>query len=266
MNATGRRADAASPIDAAFSACRGRGEIALIPYLTGGFPTLREFAGHLEAVGAAGADVIEVGIPFCDPIADGPTIQYSSQVALAAGARLPAIFETLKSVKVAQPLVFMSYLNPLLAYGLPRLLADMRAVGASGLIVADLPVEESGEVLAETRAAGVDLIFLAAPTSPDARLAAIAERASGFVYAVSRTGTTGVRAEVEAGLDALLSRLRAVVQAPVAVGFGISTAAHVRDLRGRSDGAIVGSRLVDAIRNGEDIGQVVAELKAATRA
>lgn len=266
MSATDSQADAASPIEAAFRACRGRGEIALIPYLTGGFPTLPEFARHLEAVAAAGADVIEVGIPFCDPIADGPTIQYSSQVALAAGARLPAIFETLKSVKVAQPLVFMSYLNPLLAYGLPRLLADMRTAGASGLIVADLPVDESDEVLAAARAAGVDLIFLAAPTSPDERLAAIAERASGFVYAVSRTGTTGVRTEIESGLDSLLSRLRATVRAPIAVGFGISTPAHVHGLRGRADGAIVGSRLVDAIRNGEDIGQVAAGLKAATRA
>lgn len=254
-----------SPLANAFAACRARGEIALIPYLTGGYPTLGEFAGHLETVAAAGADVIEIGIPFCDPIADGPTIQHASQVALEGGARLGAIFETLGAVKIRQPLVFMSYLNPLLALGLPRLLDEMRQIGASGLIVADLPVEESDEMLDAAEKAAIDLIFLAAPTSPDERLAAIAARAAGFVYAVSRTGTTGVRNEIESELDPLLERLRAKTPLPIAVGFGLSTPVHIRGLRGRADGAVVGSRLIDAIRKAEDLAQVVGELKAATR-
>jgi tryptophan synthase alpha chain len=249
----------------AFDRCRARQELALIPYLTGGFPSLSVFAEHLRAVAASGADLIEIGIPFSDPIADGPTIQYSSQVALRGGATLPALFEVLRSVQIVQPLIFMSYLNPLLAFGQDRLLAEMQRVGVCGLIIPDLPAEEAGEWQAASAAAKIDLIFLAAPTSPDARLREIAARSNGFIYAVSRSGVTGAKSDLHSGLGEFVGRIRALTQMPIAVGFGISRPEHIRALRGLADGAVVGSRLVDAIRNGEDVGTLLRELKEATK-
>lgn len=249
----------------AFEACRRRGEIALIPYLTGGFPSLTTFAQHLRAVASSGADLIEIGIPFSDPIADGPTIQYSSQVALRGGATLPALFDILRELKIHRPLIFMSYLNPLLAFGQKRLLAQMHNTGVRGLIIPDLPAEEAGDWQAATQDAKIDLIFLAAPTSTDARLKDIAARSSGFIYAVSRTGVTGARSDMQTGLADFVGRIRALTNTPIAVGFGISQPDHVRALRGIADGAVVGSRLVDAIRNGEDVGELVKELKEATK-
>lgn len=239
--------------------------MALIPYLTAGFPTLAASLDALRTVVDSGADVIELGIPFSDPIADGPTIQHSSQAALDAGARLAVLLEKLASVRVAAPLVFMSYLNPLLALGRQRLLAAMNAARVSGLIIPDLPVEEAGEWRAATSAAGMGLILLAAPTSPDDRLARIAEMSDGFIYCVSLAGTTGTRAALSSGLPGFLARVRRVTDKPLAVGFGVSTPEHVRSLRGLADGAVVGSRLVEAIRGNEDLGRLVRALKDATR-
>lgn len=256
---------AAPTIRDVFDACRQRSELALIPYLTGGFPSLAIFAQHLRAVTTSGADLIEVGIPFSDPIADGPTIQYSSQVALRGGATLAALFDVLRDVRVQQPLIFMSYLNPLLAFGQERLLSEMQKAGVRGLIIPDLPAEEAADWQAATQATKIDLIFLAAPTSPEVRLKEIAERSSGFIYAVSRTGITGAQDDIQIGLTDFLSRIRALTKTPLAVGFGISQPDHIRALRGIADGAVVGSRLVDAIRNGEEVGTLVKELKEATR-
>lgn len=257
---------AAVTIRDAFDLCRARKQLALIPYLTGGFPSLSVFADQLRAVAAAGANLIEIGIPFSDPIADGPTIQYSSQVALRGGATLPALFDVLRGVQVEQPLIFMSYLNPLLAFGQERLLAEMEEVRVRGLIIPDLPAEEADEWQTATAAVGVDLIFLAAPTSPPVRLREIAARSSGFIYAVSRAGVTGARDDLQTGLSDFLRRIRELTQTPIAVGFGVSQPDHISALRGIADGAVVGSRLVDAIRNGEELGRVVAELKEATTA
>lgn len=253
-----------STIASTFAACREQRRLALIPYLTGGFPSLDGFREQLQRVSAGGADIIEIGIPFSDPIADGPTIQYSSQVALKSGATLTALLDLLAGVTLPQPLVFMSYLNPLLAYGRDRLLPAMRAARVSGLIIPDLPVEEADEWQAATIAASVDLIFLAAPTSTDERLKAIAARARGFIYAVSRAGVTGARSDLSAGLGEFLKRIRAHTQTPIAVGFGVSTVEHVRALRGLADGAVVGSRLVEAIRAGEDVGAVVREFRVSS--
>lgn len=247
-------------------ALRARGELALIPYLTGGYPSMSAFSQHLQATAASGADLIEIGIPFCDPIADGPTIQHSSQVALAQGASLPAIFESIRAASIEQPLIFMSYLNPLLAYGQQRVLEHMAAARVRGLIIADLPVEESDPWLAIARDQGVDLIFLAAPTSTDARLREIARRASGFIYAVSRTGTTGTQAALSSDLGQFLGRIRAVTDAPIAVGFGISSPQQVASLRGQADGVVIGSKLVDTIRNAGDLAGEIRQLKAACRA
>lgn len=264
-----RGAGVNSPISSVFEELRARGEMALIPYLTAGFPTMDGFVENLRIAADNGANVIEIGIPFCDPIADGPTIQRSSQVALAGGARLPAIFDALAAVRAKEmklpPLVFMSYLNPPLALGVEKLFGKMRDLNVSGLIPADLPVEESDEWLAAARRHGIDLIFLAAPTSTDERLRGIAERSSGFVYAVSRAGTTGARGELDIALPKFLARIRAATKTPIAVGFGISTPEHMRSLRGHADGAVVGSRLVDAIDRGEDVAALVRSLKEATR-
>ncbi len=252
-------------IAATFERLRARRELALLPYLPAGFPTQGEFANALRDVARAGADLIEIGIPFSDPIADGPTIQRASQIALAGGAGIESALEAVESARLPQPIVFMSYLNPLLAFGRDRLLARMSSAGVDGLIVPDLPVEESDDWLEASRRGGRELIFLAAPTSTDARLAAIGARSGGFVYAVSVLGTTGARAALSDGLGAFLSRVRAAARAPVAVGFGISTPEQIRALRGLADGVVVGSRLVDAISSGEDLSALVATLKAATR-
>lgn len=252
-------------ISGVFETLRARGELALIAYLTAGYPTRAAFVEALRTVCAAGADMVEIGIPFSDPIADGPTIQRSSQVALEGGTTLARVLEDVSGLRLAQPLVLMSYLNPLLALGRERLMETMRSAGVAGLIVPDLPMEESEPWQACARAYGRDLIQLAAPTSSAERLREIARRSSGFVYAVSLLGTTGSRAELADGLAAFLTRLRAATSLPVAVGFGISTPKHVRELCGLADGVVVGSRLVSALERGEDLGELVAALKSAAR-
>jgi tryptophan synthase alpha chain len=250
---------------ALFERLGARGEMALICYLTAGFPTMAESMRHVAAAVAAGADAIEIGIPFSDPIADGPTIQHASHVALQSGATLRKTIAALREHPFGVPLAIMSYLNPLLAYGRDQLLGDARQAGVNGLIIPDLPADESDEWLAEARAREIVLIPLAAPTSMDDRLREIGRRCDTFVYAVSVAGTTGARRALPAELSDFLSRVRFIAGKPIAVGFGISSPEHVRDLRGRADGVIVGSRLIEAIRNQEDLAAVVRDLKAATR-
>ncbi len=244
---------------------RERGEMALMPYFSAGFASLEDSMRHIETAAQNGADLIEVGVPFSDPVADGPTIQAASQTALAGGCRLPRILDALGQIRVEAPLILMSYLNPLLAYGRERLLADMARARVVGLIVPDLPLEESAGWADATRAAGISLVLLVAPTTTEDRIRRIAERSDGFVYYVSVTGTTGSRRELPRDLFRSLDAVRAVTDMPVAVGFGISTADQVRRLRGRADGVVVGSRLVEAIRRGEDLSLLIRQLKAATR-
>jgi tryptophan synthase alpha chain len=239
--------------------------MALMPFLTAGYPTRPAFLECLRTVIDAGADLIEIGIPFCDPIADGPTIQHSSQVALENGARLADILDDLAQLQPRVPLIAMSYLNPLLAMPRERLLARLRAAHVCGLIIPDLPADEAGDWSAAAFEAGVDLVLLAAPTSPDARLRLIGRQARGFVYAVSLAGTTGAREELPPELPAFLKRVRAATELPVAVGFGISRPEQIRSLRGLAEGVVIGSRIVNAIRNGEDLGGTIEDLKQATR-
>lgn len=254
----------AGSLEATFGACRVAKRLALIPYLTGGFPTLTDFAAHLRDVASAGADIIEVGIPFSDPMADGPTIQYSSHIALTAGANLHSILETISAAELSQPVVIMSYLNPLLAPDTARLLAMLRRANVCGLIVPDLPVEESKEWRSRLAGVGIDMIQMAAPTSSVARLKLVAQAARGFVYALSRTGTTGVSAAMSSALPEFLSSLRSYTNVPIAVGFGISQPEHVRGLRDLADGVVVGSRIVEAIRSGEDVASLIARFRSAT--
>jgi tryptophan synthase alpha chain len=248
-----------------FETLRARRELAFMPYQTAGYPTLADSLRNLQRLAECGADLLELGIPFSDPIADGPTIQYSSQVALENGVRLRGVLAALRDVRLPCPLVLMSYLNPLMAYDRAALFEDMRAAGARGLIVPDLAIEEAPEWIAPAREHGIDMIFLLAPTSTDERIKQVAELSDGFIYAVSVTGTTGARRALSAKLPAFLKRVRAVTDKPIVVGFGIGEPEHVRALHGLADGVVVASRLIEAIRQGEDWAALATILKAATR-
>jgi tryptophan synthase alpha chain len=212
-----------------------------------------------------GADIIEVGVPFSDPVADGRTIQYSSLSALKTGIALNDILKRLKNVRIDKPLVLMSYLNPLLAYKKERLFKAMKDSGISGIIIPDLPVEESDDLLSLADAYDVDLVFLVAPTSTGERIRLIAEKSSSFIYCVSVTGTTGMRNAVPQGLVKFIKRVRLVTDKPIAVGFGISTPEQILALKKEVDGVIVGSRIIEAIRKQEDLKKIIGRLKEATR-
>jgi tryptophan synthase alpha chain len=257
-------------IAAAFAAARGRA--ALMPYLMGGFPDVDGSVAVGVAYAEAGADLVELGVPFSDPLADGPVIHAAGTRALAAGATVHAVVEAGARIAEHVPVVLMCYANPLLARGPERFCGELAARGISGLIVPDLPLEEADPVLAACDAAGLALVPLVAPTTPDGRLAAIGARARGFVYTVSVVGTTGERGAVQEGLAGLLGRVRAQSPVPVALGFGISTGAQAAAAAGAgADGVIVGSRLVRAVTEAHDAGRdpareaagVVAELAAA---
>jgi len=228
------------------------GRPALVGFVTAGFPDRESFATQLRAVAGA-ADVVEIGVPFSDPMADGLTIQRSSRVALEHGVTLAWILESLAALtpRPRAPLVLMSYLNPLLAHGLHRLPGEARAAGVSGFIVPDLPWEESAELRATLTREGLALVQLVTPLTPAARLAMLASQSQGFVYAVTATGTTGREVAIPDEMLDYLDRVRAVSELPVCAGFGIRHAAQVERLAGHADGVIVGSALVEVIEKGE---------------
>lgn len=222
----------------------------LVVYLTAGDPSLdvtREIA--LAAIDA-GADVIELGVPFSDPLADGPVIQRAMERALAHGTRLKDVIALAAEIRAARPatgLVIFSYLNPILRYGLGRFADDAKAAGADGVLVTDMIVEEAGEYLAEMKRTGLAPVFLAAPTSPDERLEGIATHSEGFVYAISRTGITGTQQSVAGDAAALVGRIRRWTGLPVAVGFGISNSEHFAQVGRFADAAVIGSAIVELI-------------------
>jgi tryptophan synthase alpha chain len=233
-------------IAAAFAAAPGRA--ALMPYLMGGFPTVAGSIAVGEGYADSGADLVELGVPFSDPLADGPVIHAAATRALHAGATLHGVLEAGARIAERVPVVAMCYANPILARGLERFVADLADRAISGLIVPDLPLEEAASVRAACDAAGVALVPLVAPTTPPARLHAIGAAARGFVYTVSVTGTTGERAAVRHDLGPLLARVKAATAVPVAVGFGISTGEHAAAAAAAgADGVIVGTRLVRAV-------------------
>ena len=252
-------------IRAAFERLRSRGETALIPYLTAGYPSLDLSLDHARTLERHGADLLEIGVPWSDPIADGPTIQRASHDALAAGTRLRHVLDALEARRFDVPLVVMCYLNPLLALGRERVVERLGRAGVGALIVPDLPAEEAGPWQAALGHAGLALVPLVAPTTDGKRLGRVLESGDGFVYYVSLTGTTGARAELAADVPAALDGLRAATRRPVVVGFGISTPHHVRVLRDHCDGVVVGSRVVEAIRKGENLIELIESLKQATR-
>jgi tryptophan synthase alpha chain len=237
-------------IDELFANLKPQSRAALMPYLPLGYPTLQLSRDLIHAARDAGADMLELGVPFSDPLADGPVIQHATQVALENGMSLAKCLDIVAAVRaegVAIPLVLMGYYNPLLRYGLSRIARDAGAAGADGFIVPDLPFEEAGELGQVSRDCGLDLVFLAAPTSPPERLKAIGAATGGFLYLVSLTGVTGARSGIPDGLAEFVERTRAVTDKPVCVGFGISTAESARQVAQLADGVIVGSALVAKI-------------------
>jgi tryptophan synthase alpha chain len=248
-----------------FARLRERHEMALMPYVMAGYPNLPRSLDIMREVTENGADLLEIGVPFSDPVADGVTIQAASQVALDGGFRLKELLTALTQQSLPCPAVLMSYLNPLHAFGRDPLMDALVDSKIAGLIVPDLPLEEADDWLVAARERRLALVFLVAPTSSDERIRRIAAQSDGFIYAVSVAGTTGVRDRADTGLTGYLTRIRRITDKPIAVGFGISNPEQVRALRGMADGAIVGSRLGQAIERGEDLLSLVQSLKIATR-
>ncbi|HET8833737.1 MAG TPA: tryptophan synthase subunit alpha [Gemmatimonadales bacterium] len=230
----------------AWADLRAQGRTALIPYLTAGYPSAD---ASLEALQAADevADILEVGVPFSDPLADGPTIQRSTFDALRQGMTLAGTLALIDRARVTRPIVVFSYLNPILRYGLERFLHDADRIGVAGLLLTDLPAGSDPAVEAEVQASPLDLIRLIAPTTRADRLVTAVQGAQGFVYLVARLGVTGATAALADGLDASIARVRRATPLPVAVGFGISTPAQARTVAGQADGVVVGSALVDVL-------------------
>ncbi|WP_322409075.1 tryptophan synthase subunit alpha [Microbacterium invictum] len=241
-----------SPVSAAIDAAKADGRGALVGYLPIGFPDLGSSIDAAVALAEAGADVLELGPPYSDPVMDGTVIQEATQTALAAGFRLRDTFTAVAEVtrQTDTPVLVMTYWNPVMQYGVDRFADDLRAAGGAGLITPDVTPDAAGEWIAASRRADLDRVFLAAPTSTDERLDLIASNSTGFVYTVSTMGITGVREDLDAAARGLVARLRAHGAERACVGIGISNAAHVSGVLEYADGAIVGTALVRALRDG----------------
>ena len=251
-----------SRIAEAFARAKAEGRGGFIPFVTAGDPDLETTRALLIELARAGATVIELGVPFSDPMADGPVIQRASERALRRSFGIAEILETTASAKleIDVPIVLFSYFNPLLQYGLERLSREALGAGIDGVLVTDLVPEEAEEFNATLRARGLDLIFLVAPTSTDERLKMVAERASGFIYAVSRAGVTGARSDMSSDAERLVARVREVSKLPVAVGFGISNAEQVADVWRYADAAVVGSAIVAEIERAANAPDIVTRV------
>lgn len=249
-------------ISAAIRAAKAQGQPALIAYITAGFPQRDGFLQQLQAV-AAVADVVEIGVPFSDPMADGDTIQRSSRLALEQGVSLRWILEqlTAASVKPKAPLLMMSYLNPLLAYGLERLSQDAARAGIAGFIIPDLPYEESEEVFNALRSHDIALVQFVTPVTPPDRMAMLCQASGGFIYGVTMTGTTGKNVEVPQQVVDYFASVRRISPVPVCAGFGIRSRDQVERMGPYVDGVIVGSALIEAIGRGDDPADFLRSLR-----
>lgn len=241
-----------SRIAEAFERLRREGGRGLIPFVTAGDPDLATTGALVVELARAGATLVELGLPFSDPVADGPVIQRASARALRHGFRIAEVLGTVAEARrqTGVPIVLFSYLNPLLRFGVERLAAEARRAGVDGLLAVDLVAEEAGAFAPAIARHGLDQIFLVAPTTSDERLRGIVARGSGFVYAVARAGVTGARTDLGAEAERLVSRVRAVSPLPVAVGFGISTSEQVAEVWRYADAAVVGSAIVEEVERG----------------
>ncbi|MFL6209187.1 MAG: tryptophan synthase subunit alpha [Pyrinomonadaceae bacterium] len=251
-----------SRIAETFARLDGADRRGFIPFITAGDPDLNTTRALVVELAHAGASLIELGVPFSDPMADGPVIQRASERALRHGVSVADVLACGREVRreTDVPIVLFSYYNPLLQYGHERLCVDARRAGVDGMLVTDLAPEEADEFAAVLRQHELDLIFLVAPTSTDARLRMVAERASGFIYAVSRAGITGAQSEVSTAAELLVRRVKAITSLPIAVGFGISTRAQVADVWRYADAAVVGSAIVAEIERAEGTPDLVAHI------
>ena len=254
-------------IEKTFARLNGEGRGGLIPFITAGDPNLNVTCALIVELASNGASVIELGVPFSDPMADGPVIQRSSERALRNGVGLEQILQTVSKARkdTDVPIVLFSYYNPLLQFGLERLAQEAARAGVDGVLVTDVPPEEAEQFQNCLSAQGLDMIYLVAPTSTDARLRMIAARASGFIYAVARTGVTGMREELSNSAEILVARVRAVTGLPVAVGFGISNKTQVDEVLAYADAAVVGSAIVAEIERQAANADMVKEVGAFVR-
>lgn len=252
-------------IDRLFSQLKSQGRKALIAYVTGGYPSLPAMDRAVRDLVKVGVDLVEIGVPFSDPIADGPTIQFSSQKALEGGITPARILDWVKGFRKTHetPIVLMTYMNPIQRMGLGSFARRARAAGVDGVIVPDLIIEEGGPLEKELASTGVHLIYLVAPTTPPQRRSEIARRSKGFLYAVSLTGVTGVRRSLPKDLGAFLADVRRRSPVPVAVGFGISDAAQARQAAAHADGVIVGSAFITRMKNREPLAPFARSLRQA---
>jgi tryptophan synthase alpha chain len=254
-------------IETRFRDLKARGARALIPFLTAGDPDLDATHDIVLAMEEAGADIVELGVPFSDPIADGPIIQRSTERSLRAGTNLDGILELVRRIRRSSqiPLVLFSYYNPLLCRGLDRLADEALRAGVDGFLASDLTVEEADPFVEAMSARGLSTVFLVAPTSSAGRIERIARTSTGFLYAVSRTGVTGTRDQLSEDLTGFLRRLRASTEGPIAVGFGISRPEHVRAVWQEADGAVVGSAIVARIESGSGSPDLAASVGSFVR-
>ena len=275
-------------IDAAFSSARSEGRPLIVPFVTAGYPTLDATVPIVAALANAGADLVEIGMPFSDPLADGPTIQHSSEVALANGMSVAGTLEIVRELRDGAPgegaatgpsgskaggglpIVLMGYSNPLYAFGLDDFLGQAAAAGVDGLIVADMPPDEAAEYLEGCKTHGLSATFLVAPNAPDERVRKVDEASTDFSYCVTVTGVTGARSEVQDRTIAFLQHMRELAAKPFVVGFGVKAPEHVRMLGPHADGVVIGSALIDAIDADPDdpaeaVSNVISPLREAAR-
>ncbi len=248
-------------LEAMFARAQSENRAAFLPYFPIGYPTYDASLQTIEAMAEAGVDGFEVGIPFSDPIADGPTIQAASQIALENGTTVRQCLDAVRRLRgrgVRQPMLMMGYANPLVAYGIDRFIRDARETGADGLIVPDLPPEEAAMFADSCAREGMALVFMLAPTSNDKRIKLVAAKATGFIYVVSLTGITGARKDLPTNLTDFIARLRRGTDMPLVMGFGISTPDHARQVSRLTDGFIVGSALVRAGGEGVEAARELA--------
>ena len=250
-----------------FATCRAENRKAFIAYLTAGDPTPEHTTSLVLALERGGADLIELGVPFSDPIADGPVIQRASDRALRAGMTLPKLLDMVQEIRLRSqiPLLLFSYLNPLLRHGFEKLAREASGTGIDGVLLTDLCVEEAGEPVSRLREQGLDTVFLAAPTSTERRLRLVAQHSSGFIYLVSRSGVTGEQASVSQAAAPLARRMREITDLPLAIGFGVSKPEQVSEVAQIADGVVVGSAIVRCIETHMGSPELDARLEDFTR-